>query len=39
VIEVAGIIGVTDYCITRSYERVKAEKDKGRLIFTAIGSS
>jgi hypothetical protein len=24
-------IGVTDYCITRSYERVKAEKDKGRL--------
>jgi hypothetical protein len=26
-----GAIGVTDYCITRSYERVKAEKDKGRL--------
>lgn len=25
------VIGVTDYCITRSYERVKAEKDKGRL--------
>jgi hypothetical protein len=24
-------IGITDYCITRSYERVKAEKDKGRL--------
>ncbi len=24
-------IGVTDYCITTSYERVKAEKDKGRL--------
>ena len=24
-------IGVTDYCITRSYERVKAQKDKGRL--------
>ena len=24
-------LGVTDYCITRSYERVKAEKDKGRL--------
>ena len=24
-------IGVTDYCITRSYERVKGEKDKGRL--------
>ena len=24
-------IGVTDYCITRSYERVKAEKEKGRL--------
>jgi hypothetical protein len=24
-------IGVTDYCVTRSYERVKAEKDKGRL--------
>lgn len=24
-------IGLTDYCITRSYERVKAEKDKGRL--------
>lgn len=25
------VIGVTDYCITRSYERVKVEKDKGRL--------
>jgi hypothetical protein len=25
------VIGVTDYCITRSYERVKAEKDEGRL--------
>jgi hypothetical protein len=25
------VIGVTDYCITRSYERVKAAKDKGRL--------
>jgi hypothetical protein len=24
-------IGVTDYCVTRSYERMKAEKDKGRL--------
>jgi hypothetical protein len=24
-------IGVTDYCITRSYERVKGERDKGRL--------
>lgn len=24
-------IGITDYCITRSYERVKTEKDKGRL--------
>jgi energy-coupling factor transporter ATP-binding protein EcfA2 len=24
-------IGVTDYCITRSYERLKVEKDKGRL--------
>ena len=24
-------IGVTDYCITRSYERVKAAKDGGRL--------
>lgn len=24
-------IGVTDYCITRSYERLRAEKDKGRL--------
>src|SRR4051794_13176204 len=24
-------IGVTDYCVTRSYERVKAEKDTGRL--------
>ena len=24
-------IGATDYCITRSYERLKAEKDKGRL--------
>lgn len=24
-------IGITDYCITRSYERVRAEKDKGRL--------
>src|ERR1700676_1477066 len=24
-------IGITDYCITRSYERVKAEKEKGRL--------
>jgi len=24
-------IGITDYCITRSYERVKAEKDNGRL--------
>ena len=24
-------IGVTDYCITRSYERLKAEKDSGRL--------
>lgn len=24
-------IGVTDYCITRSYERVKAAKDKNRL--------
>ena len=24
-------IGVTDYCIPRSYERVKAFKDKGRL--------
>ena len=24
-------IGVTDYCVTRSYERVKAEKEKGRL--------
>lgn len=25
------VIGVTDYCITRSYERAKSEKDKGRL--------
>jgi ABC-type lipoprotein export system ATPase subunit len=24
-------IGITDYCITRSYELVKAEKEKGRL--------
>src|SRR5437868_1422680 len=24
-------LGVTDYCIPRSYERVKIEKDKGRL--------
>ena len=24
-------IGITDYCVTRSYELVKAEKDKGRL--------
>ncbi|MBK8909045.1 MAG: hypothetical protein IPM60_14460 [Rhodospirillales bacterium] len=24
-------IGITDYCITRSYERVKAERDKGRI--------
>jgi energy-coupling factor transporter ATP-binding protein EcfA2 len=24
-------IGITDYCITRSYERLKAEKDNGRL--------
>ena len=24
-------IGVTDYCITRSYEHLKAEKDQGRL--------
>ena len=24
-------IGVTDYCITRSYERLKAKKDSGRL--------
>ena len=24
-------IGVTDYCITRSYERMKVEKEKGRL--------
>src|ERR1700722_15956666 len=24
-------IGVTDYCVTRSYERMKSEKDKGRL--------
>jgi len=24
-------IGVTDYCITRSYERVKAFKESGRL--------
>ena len=24
-------IGVTDYCITRSYERLKAEKENGRL--------
>ena len=24
-------IGVTDYCVTASYERVKAEKDTGRL--------
>jgi ABC-type lipoprotein export system ATPase subunit len=24
-------IGITDYCITRSYERVRAEKGKGRL--------
>ena len=24
-------IGITDYCITRSYERVKAEQKKGRL--------
>ena len=25
------VIGVTDYCIPRSYERVKAFKDEGRL--------
>ena len=24
-------LGITDYCVTRSYERVKAAKDKGRL--------
>ena len=24
-------IGITDYCITRSYERVKVEKENGRL--------
>jgi len=24
-------IGITDYCITRSYERAKAEREKGRL--------
>ncbi len=24
-------IGITDYCITRSYERVKAERENGRL--------
>lgn len=24
-------IGVTDYCVTQSYERVRAEKEKGRL--------
>jgi hypothetical protein len=27
----ARAIGVTDYCLTRSYQRLKAEKDKGRL--------
>lgn len=25
------VIGVTDYCVTRSYERVKAHKENGRL--------
>ena len=24
-------IGITDYCVTRSYERVRQEHDKGRL--------